>query len=515
MGDGLDGETVFYQQTSAGSRARYYVDLDSLEGTRMFFRAPAIPPWGYFTTKGLDCTRAERHDLDADGVPDTEYLEKHCIPSGGYTLRLHRVVWRADGSRWDADSILFTRRIAMLDTLGSLEDSSAGGYQDVRVRFALDSVSTTLVGSLRGADFYQAFGNAADTALYTRAPYTETIGVGDTLWFASTYRAAGDSTVCRWCRSGEDGVLGVLAAFNQDYVNHPTAFGYATNSVPAPGASVVMPMLHQFASPSLAGSFRVVTRITEPYHNGTDKPGRVQPDTIFVWVVGLDAAFTVSGSPVVGQPVTFDGSSSQGFQPLQYRWDFGDQSPPTWWAADPLTHYTYSTPGTFTTMLWVRRAGSTAPMDSASHTVSVGGAAPLTVAIDGVETITSSGTYQWHALVAGGVPPYHYQWYYREVGQTEQAVGSDSPWYSRYVSVRSTSYAFRVRSVARDTTQATAQGFMWVDVLAGGKGAGPLSVGLLDAAGACQALPPGPERRQAAHEAVVAQGRWPVPCRMP
>jgi hypothetical protein len=515
IGDGLDGETVFYQQTSSGPKARYYVDLDSLVEMRMYFRAPATPSWGYFTSKGSDCTRAERHDLDGDGTPESNLTEKHCIPSGGYTLRLHRVVWRTDGSGWNSDTILFTRRIAMLDTLGSLKDSSAAGYQDVRVRFALDSVPTSLVGSLRGADFYQAFGNASDTALYTRAPYTDTLGIGDTLWFVSTYRAAAaDTTVCGWCRSGADGLLGVLAAFNQDYLRTPTAFGYATNSVPAPGASVFMPMLHQFSAARPSEAFRVLARITEPYHNGTTQPGREQPDTIFVWVVGLDAAFTVSSSPVAGQPATFDAHTSEGYRPLQYRWDYGDQSPPTSWGADSVTQHTYSASGTFTAKLWVRRDSSTAPVDSASLTVSVAEAAALTVVIDGVETITSSDTYQWHALVSGGVPPYHYQWYYREAGQSEQTVGSDSPWYSRYVSVRSKSYAFRVRSVVRDTTQATAQSFLWVDVLAGGKGAGPLVVGLLDAAGVCQALPAGPERRRAAHEAVVAQGRWPVPCRV-
>lgn len=511
IGDPLIGETNFYQSTTGELRARYRVEL--VETGSMYYRVGYSNPWGWLTTKNNECdgdavNHPEMHDVTGDGVPEAG-AETHCLPNGAYTVKFHRRHWLPDGSGTDSDSVLFTRRVAMLDTLGSEQhDPSAPTYQDVRVRFSLDSVATGITGSLRGADFYLSFNTFSDTSYFRRAPFSTTMGVGDTLWLASTYRATGGPD-CVWCNNFQ----GVLAAFNQDYLYDPAGFGYATNSVPAENST--MPKLHSFAVASGIQPFRVVARVTEPYQNGTSNPGRVQQDTIFVTVVGLNASFTVSGSPIAGQPVTFNGSGSEGFKPLEYRWDFGDQTPPTSWsAADSIKQHMYSSPGTYTASLWVRRTSSTAPTDSASQPVSVGGSAPVVVVIEGVDIITASGTYEWHALATGGVPPYHYQWYYRRSGQAEQPVGSDSPWYSRYVSVAKTAYAFRLRNVVTDAAQQTDQAVHWVDVLPGG-GGGLLSVGLLAAGGSCVALPADRERRRAAHEAVVAGGSWPVPCRVP
>lgn len=502
IGDPLLGDSVY----SDYGRARYRIRLRAVGRSEVkilyYLEHPLQHPWGFFSDKEGCCPSPlpAYYDTDGDLVADGS----SCIPNGEYTIQFERVYRSPDGTEVSADT-LFVRSIAMLDTLGSREDHPLGGvFQDVHVGFALSTYADTfrtLAGSLRAADFFHDFSYYPDTALFSPPGSAFTIGVGDTLWFTSTYRAMG---LCGWCGDPAR----VLSSFSQDYCSTMKTFGSATNSVPQ--TSDVLPMLHTFPVPRPSEPYCAAVRVTEPLHDGRNHPGSVQPDTIFVSVAGLDAAFTVTGSPVVGQPLTFDGRASQGYGSLEYRWTFGDTSR-SWSASDSVVQHTYTLAGTFTVVLWVRRQGSTAPTDSASQQLAVS-ASQLSALVEGADYITSSGTYQWQTLASGGVSPYHYQWYYKQGVQAEEAVGTDSPWYSRLVTVLKTAYAFRLRSVVTDAALDTAQKVYWVDVVPGGGGA-LASVGLKDAAGACVALPAGREARQAAHAAMVALGLWPVPCR--
>jgi hypothetical protein len=165
--------------------------------------------------------------------------------------------------------------------------------------------------------------------------------------------------------------------------------------------------------------------------------------------------------------------------------------------------------GSYNVLLSARRAARPSDADDSTRTVAI--APGLSVWIAGPDLIGTSGSYTWEAQASGGQTPYHYQWYYKQ-GGSETPVGTDSPYYSRYVSVGKTAYAFRLRNVVTDATPATAQRVYWVEVMPGGGGLA--SIGALDARGACAALPAARTQRQAALSVIAASGRWPTPCRL-
>lgn len=507
IGTGLYGTTDadLYQLTALGNKPRYLVDLG--EGSAsMYYVSWGKNRWGYFTDKSNNCapSSSEQHDSNGDNLRDGG-PEKHCISNGEYLVRLHRVQWDPSGLGHvpGSDTVLFERRVAMLDTLGSPENIPTSGFwQDVRVAFSLSRYPTHVTGSIRAADFFHDFTVASDTALYSPPGTSFTLGVGDTLWFASTHLAQPDTgPACAWCGQHS----GVLVHFHWDYAQSPGVRSFSTNSVPETGAH--MPMLHLYSTPRPGQPYQAVARITEPYHYSNDS-GRIQTgQNILATVMGLDACFTRSGLQIAGSPITFDGRCSQAYGVREYRWDFGDQTPATTWSAgDSTLQHTYAQLGTYIVRLDVRRATSTAPTDSSLQAITVSG---LTVTLVGPDLIGSSGTYQWHAVATGGVTPYHDQWYYKQ-GVTEQQVGTDSPDYRRDVSVGKTSYTFRLRTVVTDAVPSAREGRLFVEVIPGG--GNYASVGALTASGMCAPLPAVHSQRQAALSAIAAAGRWPVPC---
>jgi len=511
IGDLVVGDAGFPETGRASNR----VELAPAGGrgesyTMYYLRGGLKHPWGFYADKPGCCPHPMRNYWDTDGdlQPDGGY----CIPNGVYTVYFEEVHWSPGGVVVSVDT-LFRRSIAMLDTLGSPENNpSSGVFQDVHVQFSIDTLPTDIAGGLWGRATYGEIRSPGDVGTFEAAPHLFEIRMGDSLWFGSTYSAVSADTACAWCKQNQ---AGVLVAVNQNYGALQGAFGPATNGLGV--TTSFMPMLHTFLLPS-AQAYEVAARVTEPYQSGLDSlgMGRVQSHRFFVKVSGpLDASFAASdSSPVVGQQITFDGSGSC-CGTLQYRWSFGDGGTVDWSGSASAQHG-YSAAGAFTARLWVRRVGTSAPTDSASLQLVVT-IPPLGVQIEGTDLITASGTYDWESLASGGVPRYHYQWFYRR-GASEQSVGSDTSAYSRYVALESRSYVFRLRSLVTDSVGHQAQAVLFVDVMAGGKGGGlaagatRASVGLEDARGVCVALPLDRAARQAAHQAVFAAGRWPVPC---
>jgi PKD repeat protein len=104
-------------------------------------------------------------------------------------------------------------------------------------------------------------------------------------------------------------------------------------------------------------------------------------------------------------PVAFTGSASGGTPPYTYDWDFGDGSATS---TDMSPIHTYEMPGSFTVTLTTRDAGGQSATDdhlrifTASSFVVTASANP------------SSGptplSVQFSASLAGGTPPYLYEW---------------------------------------------------------------------------------------------------------
>ncbi|HEC63045.1 MAG TPA: PKD domain-containing protein, partial [Candidatus Acetothermia bacterium] len=90
-------------------------------------------------------------------------------------------------------------------------------------------------------------------------------------------------------------------------------------------------------------------------------------NTYQVTVTAAAALVAEAGGPysgVAGQPITLDGSASQG-PIVEYRWEFGDGASGT----GAVVSHTYATPGTYTAVLTVRAADGRTASDSAQVTV--------------------------------------------------------------------------------------------------------------------------------------------------
>lgn len=466
----------------------------------MYYNAnSSVSRWGWYTTKNADCqVSGELHDINGDGQIETG-TERHCIPNGEYTLHFYRVTWDGGGQS-HTDQEIFQRPIAMLDRLGSLQnDPSAPDYHDARVAFDLVPATTSLAGDIRAGDVFRYI--ADETQLYPLQA-SMTVAAGDTLWLISTYVAQGSDS-----RPWYDSKTGVFTSFNPNYDVSREAFGPAVNSIPV--ASGPPPMLQVFAvAGTQARLFRVVGRVTEPYHDGLSNLGRDQTSqSITVTVVPPVSCFTYSGTLTSGQQIAFDGRCSA-YGAVEYSWSFGDGTAATAWSADSgVVRHAYASGGTYPAQLNVRRQTSTAPVATSSQSVPI---AALDVAIVGPDAISSTGTYQWDAVVTGGQRPLAYRWYYKQGVGAEQLVDSDSS-YSRFVVVGGSFYSFRLRVVATDARLDSAVTFEIVEVWSGG-GSFAL-IGALDPAGECSPLPTSRPERQRALAAIIASGRWPVPCR--
>lgn len=95
--------------------------------------------------------------------------------------------------------------------------------------------------------------------------------------------------------------------------------------------------------------------------------------------------------------------------------------------------------------------------------------APPTVIISGPTYIQKPGNYSWTANVAGGVPPYTYQWWYRLLtgGPWQKLTGETNPTYTRYVGY--SQWAFRLRADVTDSLGLVGSGEKAVDVAWGAR----------------------------------------------
>ena len=110
---------------------------------------------------------------------------------------------------------------------------------------------------------------------------------------------------------------------------------------------------------------------------------------------------------VVGKNVQFDGSATVDADddPLTFRWDFGDGSPPTAPSADPKATHTYASRGTYTAVLTVSD-GTNDPV-SKEVAVTISDSAPppgdrwrITVASSPAEVFTMTCVKQGDLLIA-------------------------------------------------------------------------------------------------------------------
>ena len=258
-----------------------------------------------------------------------------------------------------------------------------------------------------------------------------------------------------------------LTGFKLDVVNQYNVVSGAINSVPRSPWNP-SPLRHTYLVPAV---YKVVGNVTAPAGDSVDQ------DSLTVAVYPAPpppprptACFTHSGMAQVGSSLTFDGSCSTGSGALEYLWSFGDNSPPAGWSADSIVvHHTYTTAGPYTVTLAVLDQ-STSLQDDTSVTLGILPAETLSVSIHGTNDIVTSGTYAWMTLAGGGQSPYHYQWYYQPEGENEVPVGSDSTWYSRYVTTGPTVYHFTLRVAVKDAVQDSAQALCYVQVEAGTSG---------------------------------------------
>lgn len=467
IGDTIWNAGAFYTTTTGGQRrANYLITLDTSghhlaahAGDSMFVRVPSrYAKWGWFTSYVPDCQPGhlvEQHDLNGDSIADgfqgTHPNEVHCLPAGEYDISLWRVTWNDQGTAITGKASLDSRKVALLDTLGSVDSMpNSTAYYDVHVPFDLNQTGrTSFSGDIRAADYWVPT-VMTEADLY---PATRSFAVasGTPLWFISTFvPVMGDSGgppqappppgAPQWYGDPQY----TLTGFKFDYADFPNVTSGAINSVPG---SLARPYRKVFSGTKV---YTVVGNPTAPNGASADQ------DTITVSVTATDTAaacFTYSGTMQVNTPVTFDGGCSSGTGPLEYRWTFGDGSPVVDWNADStVVHHTYTWPGQYAATLEVRVQG-TSVVDDTSQTMTI--AEPLAVTLDGTFDIFSAGYYTWSAVASGGAPPYHYRWYYRRQGQSEVQVGSDSYEYFRYVTMGR--YTFILRVVVTDATQQSAQ----------------------------------------------------------
>ena len=505
IGDTLWNAGGFTVSTQLGLRARYMIVLtQGAARDSMFYLDAYQHRWGWYTNKEVDnCGaggRKEKHDTNGDTFADSvvygdTVMEHHCLPNGQFTLQIERVTWNGRGDTIVADTVIFRRKVALLDALGSyVNDPGSPNFQDVRVTLDLGGRHESFAwsGDVRAGDYYLPPG----PLLYPSGT-AFTIAAGDTMWFQSTYVGTGED-VRPWYGSRR----AALTQFNFDHSQHPGTFQGAINSSPD---GEVSPGLGRFPD---TRTYQVVGRVVAPHDTSMEVGELELGASIYVTTVVLDACFSVTGYPVAGQTLTLDGHCSSGAAALEYRWTFGDGGGVDWHADSVAVHHAYAGAGSYPATLWVRRAGTTAPVDSTRQTLSIVG--PLWVHLNGYDHIATSGTYTWTSQPHEGAPPYRpYAWYYQEDGAEEALVGTAST-YRRYVSVKSSPYAFRLRNTVQDAIPTAAEDTLWVDVASDGDGYAGL--GLMDATGACRRLPAVVAARQAAHAAIARTGRWPVPC---
>jgi hypothetical protein len=97
-----------------------------------------------------------------------------------------------------------------------------------------------------------------------------------------------------------------------------------------------------------------------------------------------------------------------GTETLNYMWDYGDGSSSSNSPSNIINTHDYADPGTYTIQLRVTDpCGNTA---TATHQVVVEGNNSLTVTIEGATTAQKDQLVPFDAVVAGGTPPYTYQW---------------------------------------------------------------------------------------------------------
>lgn len=503
IGDTIYGGAPYYQYTTGGPRARYLI---LMAGDSIFYRDASDHRWGWFTTAmghtDCDAGHPELHDVNGDGIADTTLTERHCVGNGEFTLRVDTLRWNAAGTAVEQRGTLFRRAVAMLGTLGAF-DSSSGYYHDVHV--ALNRTAPTgfsLTGDIRAGDYYLSY----DKGELYPAGRSFTIAAGDTLWFQATYLGTGSPTK-PWYGNPQ----AILTQFNFDHRLYPTDFHGGVNSSSFLSPYVeTSPALWSF--PAGAEPFRVVGRVVAPHHALMGDGVVRLADSISVTTIAVTACFSVTGVRVQGEVLTFDGHCASGQDTLEYRWTFGDGGAVEWTRDSVVAHHVYATGGTYAATLRVRRVRSTAPVDSTTQSLAIIGG-PLWVRISGYDAITTKGTYTWTSEPHDGVPHYDtYRWYYQQGGSSEYLDGTDRT-YQRYISAKWPPYTFRLRNTVQDAIPAVAVDTLWVDVIPGGGGYAPMGlVGLVDATGACQALPADRQARQAAHAAIARSGRWPEPC---
>lgn len=462
---------VFYTTVGGQRRAKYLITLDTTghqlaphAGDSMFVRSPSrYYKWGWFTSHVSDCAPGdlpEQHDLNGDSLPEgyqgSGQDEVHCLPAGEYNISLWLVTWNSQGTAIVNKDFLQSRKVALLDTLGSV-DSVPGsrGYYDVHVAFDLGFASrTSFFGDIRAGTQW-AYPMEQANQLYD-ATRNFQISPGEPLWFISTFvpvmgdtggppQAPPPPGAPPWYGSQ----LHTLTGFKFDYTRYPNVASGAINSVPK---GMVSPLRHYFTQ---SQTYVVVGNPTAPDGTSADR------DTIWVATGPLTACFTTLGALRPDSLITFDGGCSIGAGRLEYRWTFGDGSPAVAWNPDSaVVHHVYTSAGQFTVTLQVRVQGTSTEADT-SRTVTI--ATPLSAVIHGVNEIFSSGTYTWSTVVAGGTSPFHYQWYYRQPPQSEHSVGTDSYQYGQYVNAGSP-YYFILRVVVTDGSQQSAQATCHVDV---------------------------------------------------
>lgn len=505
IGDTLWGETIFYQMTTGGPRARYRIQLDGDTTDIMYYLPSAWHPWGWFTSSPDEhncfSDMREHHDVTGDGVAEISDPERHCVRNGQHDVTVLRVTWNEDGSAIVASQTAFRRRVAMLGYLGAFEDHpQSTTYHDVIVTLDGTEGLVQWQGDLRAGNYFM--GREFPDSLYAQNS-NFLIGGSDTLWFMSTFVATGQEQR-PWYLSPK----AVLTQFNFDFVYTPEAFSGGVNSKPGTQTSAA---LRTFAA--RADPYRVVGRTIAPFHLDMSAGSVRTAQSIYVTAVGPDACFSVSGPQMPDSVLTFNGDCSTAQGTREFRWSFGDNTGVEWTPDSAVVHHVYGATGSYAVTLRVRRAGSTEPVDSASQTVVIATTPPLYVSIVGPDWITTSGTYTWNSVPHDGVPPYtNYRWYYQQGGSPEDLVGTRNR-YSRYISVQGDPYVFRRRNRVQDALPSEADDTLWVDVVPGG--GSYASIGLLDAANVCRALPLTARARRAAHAAVVKRGRWPVPCLVP
>jgi PKD domain len=469
IGDTLWNAT-FYTTVNGHPKPNYMVTLDTTghhlgahAGDSMFVRAGSHH-WGWYTSHEPDCgagsTLPEVHDLNGDTIPDgypSGYpREVHCLPAGEYAITLWQVTWNALGTQIASKTAVADRKVALLDTLGSV-DSVPGshGYYDVHVAFDLGfAPAVSFSGDIRaGTQWVYPMESAGQLYGTTR---TFQINPGSPLWFISTFvpvmgdtggppQAPPPPGAPPWYGSQ----LYTLTGFKFDYAGYPNVASGAINSVPK---GMVSPLRHYFLG---AYGYAVVGNPTAPDGSSADQ------DTIWVATGPLTACLSTSGALRPDSLITFNAGCSVGAGPLEYRWTFGDGSPVVDWSVNNVVvHHAYASPGQYGATLQVRLQGTYAEDDTTTTLVI---AAPLTAVIRGVNEIHTSGTYTWSAMVSGGASPFHYQWYYRQPPQSEHSVGTDSYRYSQYVNA-SSPYYFILRVVVTDASQQSAQATCTVEV---------------------------------------------------